>query len=34
MPLKIAFAGFRHGHIFDLYNLADTSDGFARRKRR
>ena len=26
MPLKIAFAGFRHGHIFDLYNLADTSD--------
>ena len=22
MPLKIAFAGFRHSHIFDLYNLA------------
>lgn len=26
MPLKIAFAGFRHGHIFDLYALAHASD--------
>ena len=25
MPLKIAFAGFRHSHIFDLYNLARES---------
>ena len=24
-PHKIAFAGFRHGHIFDLYSLAGTS---------
>jgi len=24
-PYKIAFAGFRHGHIFDLYALADAS---------
>ena len=26
MPLKIAFAGFRHGHIFNLYDLAAASD--------
>lgn len=26
MPLKIAFAGFRHGHIFTLYDLARQSD--------
>ena len=26
MPLKIAFAGFRHGHIFSLYELASASD--------
>ena len=26
MPLKIAFAGFRHSHIFDLYDLARASD--------
>ncbi|MEE3260005.1 MAG: Gfo/Idh/MocA family oxidoreductase, partial [Candidatus Latescibacterota bacterium] len=26
MPLKIAFAGFRHSHIFSLYDLARTSD--------
>ena len=25
MPLKIAFAGFRHSHIFNLYNLARKS---------
>lgn len=25
-PLKIAFAGFRHGHIFSLYDLARASD--------
>ena len=24
-PHKIAFAGFRHGHIFDLYSLAHAS---------
>ena len=24
-PYKIAFAGFRHGHIFDLYSLAGAS---------
>ena len=24
-PYKIVFAGFRHGHIFDLYALADAS---------
>ena len=24
-PHKIAFAGFRHGHIFDLYALARAS---------
>ena len=26
MPLKIAFAGFRHSHIFSLYDLARASD--------
>lgn len=26
MPLKIAFAGLRHSHIFNLYDLAHTSD--------
>ena len=25
LPYKIAFAGFRHGHIFDLYELAHAS---------
>lgn len=28
MPIRIAFMGFRHGHIFDCYNRALASDDF------